>query len=76
MEPAARRKIFSTEESLDEGENRIRIVATDLAGNSTEQHLTIYSDRQGPRIEIEELSIRNGRMYLQGNVSDDKGWRP
>lgn len=72
-EPAARRKIFSTEESLDEGENRIRVVVTDLAGKSTEQHLTIYSDRKGPRIEIEELSIRNGRMYLQGNVSDDKG---
>jgi TolB-like protein len=73
MKPAARKKIFSTEVPLDPGENRIRIVATDLAGKSTEQYLTVYSDRQGPFIEIEELSLNNGRVHLQGNISDDKG---
>ena len=73
MELAARRKIFRAEAELNEGGNRIRIVATDLAGKSTEQYRTVYCDRHGPRIEIEELLIENGRVILQGSISDDKG---
>jgi len=71
MEPAPGKKIFRTEVPLIEGENRIRIVASDLAGRTTENHLTVYSDRQGPRIEIEELVARDNRVTLQGNVMDN-----
>ncbi|MFA7453969.1 MAG: hypothetical protein WCZ10_05895 [Desulfobulbaceae bacterium] len=71
MESASGKKIFRAEVPLIEGENRIRVAASDLAGRTTENHLTVYSDRQGPVIEIEELVVRNNLVTLQGNVNDN-----
>jgi len=74
-ELAEQRFPFSADVSLSEGENRIRVVATDLAGKSSEKGLNIYCDRRGPQIGIASLTVANNRLKLQGSISDDKGLR-
>lgn len=71
MELAVPKKIFSAEVPLSEGKNTITVTATDLAGRTTEKHLSVYSDRRGPQIEIENLIVRNNEATLTGNISDD-----
>ncbi|MDH3328017.1 MAG: CsgG/HfaB family protein [Desulfobulbaceae bacterium] len=72
LELAERTKIFNAEVPLAEGENSIKVTATDLAGKSTEKYLNIYSDRRGPQIEIENFISQNNQATLIGNVSDDQ----
>lgn len=72
MELAQRQKKFSAEVQLDEGENTIKVTATDLAGKSTEKYLSIYSDRRGPQIQIQDLLVRDGQATVIGNVTDDR----
>lgn len=73
MDTAEQKKIFSTDIPLAEGNNIIRFAATDLSGKSTEKTLSVYADRYGPQIEIEELTTADNIMNLRGNVSDDNG---
>lgn len=66
-------RVFKTELDLPEGKNSILAVATDLSGKITEKSLEITCDRLGPRIEIEELAVRDGQILVKGNVSDENG---
>ncbi|MDW7774130.1 MAG: hypothetical protein SCH71_14685 [Desulfobulbaceae bacterium] len=72
VEPAQQKKVFSIEVPLVEGENNIRVAATDLAGRSTEKFLSIYSDRRGPQIEIANVIVHPNQAMVTGNISDDK----
>ena len=73
VELAERYKVFSEEVPLKEGDNIIHVIATDLAGKSTEKSLDIYCDRKGPQIEIEELTAKDGNVTIRGSATDDKG---
>ena len=73
VELAERQKIFTQEVPLTEGDNIIRVIATDLAGKSTEKSLNIYCDRRGPQIEIEELTTKDDNVTIRGSATDDKG---
>ncbi len=73
VELARREQDFSVDVPLAEGENSIRIVATDLVGRTTAKELTIFSDRQGPLIEIQRLETEGGRKIVKGVVRDGSG---
>jgi TolB-like protein len=68
---AEKHKVFKTEVALAEGQNSIRVVATDLAGKTTEKALEIYCDRRGPQIEIDHLTVGDKQTTISGFVSDD-----
>lgn len=72
LDPLSTKKIFSTTVPLAEGDNTIRVTATDLTGKTTEKTLKVYSDRWGPQIEVEALETAGGMMSIVGSVSDDE----
>lgn len=72
MELAVRKKIFNAEVPLAEGENIIKVIASDLAGKSTEKELSIFCDRRGPQVEVESITVQGNEATVIGNVSDNK----
>ena len=75
LELAKKQHQFSTEISLQPGENNILMVVTDLVGKSTEQTLEILSDRSGPLVEILQVQDNGTTKVAHGVVSDDGGLR-
>jgi len=73
IELARSQQVFSIEVPLAEGENSIRVTATDIVGKTTEESLEIYCDRRGPQIEIEKLVAEQDQVTISGNVSDEDG---
>ena len=73
LEFTTKQKIFTIEQPLELGENIIRVTATDLAGKTTEEQLNIFCDREGPRIEIEHLTIKERQITFTGILSDNNG---
>jgi len=60
--------------ALEEGENEIKITATDLSGNTTEKSLFVTSDTSGPVISVDETEVLPGsRMRIRGRVFDPAG---
>lgn len=73
VELAAKQRVFTVEVPLQEGENVIRIIATDLVGKTTEQNLEIFCDRSGPLIEILQVDSDGENKVINGVVSDTGG---
>ncbi len=73
IELAKQRKIFNQEVPLSEGENRIKVAVSDLAGKTTEKTVYIFCDRRGPQIVIEDLNTKDSIVTIRGNVTDNKG---
>jgi hypothetical protein len=59
------------EVGLIKGINEVRIRAVDLTGKAAENTVTIYSDRNGPVIIIEDQVINESKVILSGLVTDD-----
>src|SRR3989344_8666186 len=59
---------LKAEVSLDEGDNKIRIVITDAAGWVTEEEILIVSDTKAPTVEFD---FAKGKEYYQGNAETD-----
>ena len=75
IELAEKKRVFTTEVPLKEGENVIRIIATDLVGKSTELNLEILCDRSGPVIEILRVENEGDSEIVRGVVSDEGGMK-
>lgn len=73
IELAKKQQVFTTEIPLQEGENIIRIIATDLVKKTTEQNLEIYCDRSGPIVEILGIENEGDKEVIYGVVSDEGG---
>lgn len=73
FELAEKKRVFTTEVPLKEGENIIRISATDLVGKKTKKNLEILCDRSGPVVEILGVVDEDGNEVIRGIVSDE-GW--
>ena len=70
---------FTQEIPLEEGVNKIVITAQDLVGNTSEKEIALISDREGPAINITDISTeeREGQKFVRvkGEVTDDTGIR-
>ena len=70
---------FTQEIPLEEGVNKIVITAQDLVGNTSEKEIALISDREGPAINITDISReeREGQKFVRvkGEVTDDTGIR-
>jgi len=70
---------FTQEIPLEEGLNKIVITAQDLVGNTSEKEIALISDREGPAINITDISTeeREGQKFVRvkGEVTDDTGIR-
>lgn len=75
LKPAGRQQVFSIEVPLNEGNNDISIRATDVFGNTAEQHLEILCDRRGPLIEIMNWQEEQDHTAVFGIISDAGGLR-
>ena len=70
---------FTQEIPLDEGVNKVIITARDLLGNHSGKEITLISDREGPAINIADISEeeREGQQFVRvkGEVTDNTGIR-
>ncbi|MDH3328977.1 MAG: hypothetical protein OEM01_07060 [Desulfobulbaceae bacterium] len=73
MVPARKSHVFTIDIPLQQGENNIRVLATDLTGKLSEKYLEIYGDRQGPLIEIIETTSNREEVAVRGITSDAGG---
>ncbi|MCD8510592.1 MAG: S8 family serine peptidase [Bacillus sp. (in: Bacteria)] len=68
---------FSDRLTVDEGENTFTVVATDLAGNSSTEEVTIYVDWTAPTIENitpeEDVTLYPGDKVTVSFTSDSEG---
>lgn len=74
IELAAPRIDFAREVTLQDGPNVIDIVTGDLLEQQTRQRLTIFLDRRGPLLSVEEVAVSGSggsrQARLQGYLSD------
>jgi len=70
---------FTQEVTLEEGVNKIVITAQDLVGHTSEKEIALISDREGPAINITDITKeeREGQKFVRvkGEVTDDTGIR-
>ncbi|MBU1973799.1 MAG: hypothetical protein KKH52_00210, partial [Nanoarchaeota archaeon] len=60
--------VIDEEVSLEEGENKIEIIAQDEAGWETREEFTVISDTRPPQVQIE---LSKGREYYEGRAETD-----
>jgi Glucodextranase, domain B/Curli production assembly/transport component CsgG len=74
IELAAPHLSFTQEVVLHDGVNSIDLVAEDLVGRQTRQHLTIQLDRHGPLLSLERVDVLSAppqrRARVQGFLTD------
>ena len=74
---AAKEIGFEKTIKLEEGENRIVVVAEDLLGNRAEQTFALTVDREGPSINLSEMAaeMKDGKKFfrIRGEVDDSTG---
>ena len=74
VELAEPRLPFTQEVELHDGANAIDVVADDLVGQQTHAHLTVYLDRHGPLLSLEQVEVvgtpPQQRVRVQGLLTD------
>jgi len=73
LEPAEKSHVFMTDIPLEEGDNTIDVTAADLVGKTSEKQMTVFSDHQGPLIEITNAAMKGNNFSVSGRVSDRGG---
>jgi hypothetical protein len=72
IELAEPRQRFTQEVALHDGANTIDIVAHDLVGRQSRKRLTVYLDRQGPLVSLDEVEVLDTplRVRVHGLLTD------
>lgn len=75
IELAEPRLPFAQEVTLTDGPNVVEVLAVDLLGRTTREHLTVHVDRRGPLLSLESLEVLDEpglrRVRVAGLITDD-----
>ncbi len=76
--PLAEREIaFSERVELSPGWNKVEVGVRDLLGKSASKSVSIYVDRSGPQLSLEDIikTSKQGQVQVKGSLADETGIR-